>query len=62
MVQQDPEIVKDSLVTSQIRSNLCKLYGSTSAAVRACDSRIESLIVATVRLKNRRRVLMAAIY
>ena len=47
---------------SQIRSDLCKLYGSTSAAIRACDSRVESLIVTTAHLKNRRRVLMAAIY
>jgi hypothetical protein len=62
MVQQDPEIVNESLETSQVRSDLCKLYGSTSAAIRACDSRVESLIVATARLKNRRRVLMAAIY
>jgi hypothetical protein len=61
-VQQDPEIVKASLETSQIKSELCELYGSTSAAIRACDPRIESLVAATARLKNRQRVLMGVIY
>jgi hypothetical protein len=61
-VQQDPEIVKAGLESSQIKSALYDLYGSISAAVRACDSRIESLVAVTARLKNRRRALMGAIY
>jgi len=61
-VQQDPEIVETGLESSQIKSELYDLYGSISAAVRACDSRIESLIAVTARLKNRRRALMGAIY
>jgi hypothetical protein len=61
-VQQDPEIVMAGLESSQVKSELCELYGSISAAVRACDSRIESLVAATARLKNRRRALMGAIY
>jgi len=51
-----------SLESSQIRSELCELYGSISAVVRAYGSRVESLVAATARLKNRRRVLMGAIY
>lgn len=61
-VQQDPEIVKAGLEFSQVKSELCELYGSISAAVRACNPRIESLVAATARLKNRRRALMGAIY
>jgi len=61
-VQQDPEIAKEVLETTQTTSDLQNLYGSLSAAVRACDPRIEGLIEATARLKNRRRVLMGTIY
>lgn len=61
-VQQDPEIVKAGLESSQVKSELCELYGSISAAVRACDPRIESLVAATARLKNRRRALMGTVY
>jgi hypothetical protein len=61
-VQQDPEIAKAGLEFSQVKSELCQLYGSTSAAIRACDPRIESLVAATARLKNRRRALMGTVY
>ncbi|RDL33722.1 uncharacterized protein BP5553_08090 [Venustampulla echinocandica] len=60
-VQQDPEIAKEVLKTPQTTSDLQKLYGSISAAVRACDPRIEGLVEATARLKNRRRVLIGTI-
>jgi len=61
-MQQDPELVKYSLETSQINADLREMYGSTAAAIRACDHRIESLVAATARLKNRRRALIGAIY
>jgi hypothetical protein len=31
-VEQDPENIEDGLDVSQIKSDLCELYGSTSAA------------------------------
>lgn len=61
-VQQDREIAEEVLETTQTTSTLQNLYGSLSAAVRACDPRIEALVEATARLKNRRRVLMRTIY
>jgi hypothetical protein len=61
-VQQDPEVVREVLETSRATSELQNLYGSVSAAVRACDPRIEDLVKATARLKNRRRVLFGIIY
>jgi len=61
-VQQDPEIAKAGLEFSQVKSELCQLYGSTSATIRACDPRIESLVTLTARLKNRRRALIGTVY
>ena len=61
-MNQDPEIVEAGLELSRMKAELCASYGSTSAAIRACDPRVESLVTATARLKNRRIVLTRAIY
>ncbi|CZS92504.1 uncharacterized protein RAG0_03112 [Rhynchosporium agropyri] len=61
-VQQDPEVVKEAREITQTTSELRGLYGSVSAAVRACDIRIEELLEETARLKNRRRALYGIIY
>jgi hypothetical protein len=61
-VQQDPEIVKAGLEFSQVKSELCELYRSISAAVCACDPCIESLVAVTAQLKNRRRALIDTVY
>jgi hypothetical protein len=61
-VKQDAELVQFALEASQLSAALCEVYGSNAAATRACDPRVQDLLTATSRLKNRRRALLRHIY
>jgi uncharacterized protein (DUF2141 family) len=61
-VQQDPELMQFALEALQLSAALCEVYASNAAAARACDPRVPDLLMATSRLRNRRRALLRHIY
>lgn len=60
-VQQDPEIIQSDLETSRYKTDILSSYSTLSAAVRACDARIQDLMSMITRRKNRRRLPLRAI-